>query len=112
VHILLIDLFPPTARDPLGMHQLIWDEISDRAFAFPAGKDRVLAAYEAGRAKAAYVEPVAVGDELPDMPLFLAAGSHIKTPLERTYTAAWEACPAALRQSVETGVVPVPDADE
>src|SRR5205807_6641662 len=28
IHVLLIDLFPPSPRDPLGMHQLIWDEIS------------------------------------------------------------------------------------
>src|SRR5216683_142268 len=36
VHVLLVDLFPPTPRDPLGMHKLLWDEISDEPFAFPA----------------------------------------------------------------------------
>ena len=33
-----------------------------------------LAAYDAGPPTVAYVEPVGVGDVLPDMPLFLRAG--------------------------------------
>jgi hypothetical protein len=36
-----------------------------------AGADRTLAADSAGPVKTAYVEPVAVGDTLPAMPLFL-----------------------------------------
>jgi hypothetical protein len=112
IHVLLIDLFPPSPRDPLGMHKLLWDEINDEPFAFPAGKDRILASYETGPAKAAYVEPVAVGDVLPVMPLFLAQGMHVKVPLEPSYMSAWEACPAALREAVETGVMPNPDIEE
>src|SRR5438105_1583709 len=27
IHVLLVDLFPPTKRDPFGMHKAIWDEI-------------------------------------------------------------------------------------
>jgi hypothetical protein len=56
---------------------------------------------------AAYVEPIGLGDNLPDMPLFVASGVHVPVPLEATYMAAWEAAPAALRQAVETGVLPV-----
>src|SRR5687767_2664744 len=106
VHLLLVDLFPPTARDPFGMHKMIWDEIEDEPFAFPPGKDRVLASYEMGPERAAYVEPVAVGDTLPAMPLFLAAGSHIRVPLEPTYQSTWEASPEEMRTAVETGVMP------
>jgi hypothetical protein len=112
IHVLLVDLFPPTPRDPVGMHKLIWDEISDDPFAFPAGKDRILASYEAGDEKAAYLELIAVGDELPNMPLFVAEGMHVKVPLESTYRAAWGACPEALREAVETGVLPEPEPDE
>ena len=71
IHVLIVDLFPPTPRDPFGMHKVIWDEIVEEDFAFPPGKDRILASYETGGERAAYVEPVAVGDPLPDMPLFL-----------------------------------------
>ena len=43
---------------------------------------------------------------LPDMPLFVAEGVHVKVPLEATYQTAWETCPEALREAVETGVLP------
>ena len=112
VQVLIVDLFPPTPRDPLGMHKLIWDEISDEPFAFPLGKDRVLVSYETGGGeKAAYVEPVAVGDVLPSMPLFLAEGIHINVPLETTYQAAWAECPYVMQEAVETGILPQPDFD-
>ena len=109
VHVLLIDLFPPSPRDPLGIHQLIWDEIGNDPFAFPPGKDRILASYEASEEKVAYVQPVAVGDVPPDMPLFLSQGLHVKVPLESTYQSAWAACPQEMQVAVETGVMPEPD---
>ncbi len=112
IHVSIVDAFPPTPRDPVGMHKLIWDEISEEEFALPEGKDRLIAAYEAGGDYAAYVEPFAVGDELPDMPLFLAPGVHIQVPLESTYGATWDASPEELRLAVETGVLPNPDVED
>ncbi len=44
VHVLVIDLFPPTKRDPQGLHKAIWDEFEDDDFALPAGKPLTLAA--------------------------------------------------------------------
>jgi hypothetical protein len=111
VHVLVIDLFPPTSRDPLGIHQLIWDELHAEGFEFPAGKDRILASHEAGRGKAAYVEPVGLGDLLPDMALFLAPGKHIRVSLESTYLLAWGDCSEGLREAVETGVLPESDGE-
>jgi hypothetical protein len=110
IHVLIVDLFPPTPRDPLGIHKAIWDELVEEEFVFPPGKDRILVSYETGLERVAYVEPIAVGDALPDMPLFLASGVHVMVPLERTYQATWEASPEALRQAVETGVMPEPEA--
>jgi hypothetical protein len=111
VHVMVIDLFPPSPRDPQGIHKAIWDEIIEEDFTFPAGKDRILASYETGGQQAAYIEPIAVGDVLPEMPLFLTNSLHVMVSLEPTYQVAWEAAPEALRRAVETGVVPVPDAD-
>jgi hypothetical protein len=111
VHVLIVDLFPPTPRDPFGLHKVIWDEITEEDFVFPEGKDRILASYETGGVRAAYVEPVGVGDALPDMPLFLASGFHVPVPLEPTYRATWDASPEELRAAVETGLLPEPDAD-
>ncbi len=111
IHALAIDLFPPTPREPLGIHKLIWDEIEEKEFALPPGKDRILASYETGGVQACYVEPIRVGDILPDMPLFLANNWHVPVPLESTYQATWNACPEELRLAVETGVMPELDAD-
>ncbi len=49
--------------------------------------------YSAGEVKSAYIEPVAGGDPLPDMPLFLEPDGYICVPLEPTYRAAFEAVP-------------------
>ena len=109
IHVLVIDLFPPSPRDPFGIHKAIWDEIVEEDFQFPEGKDRILASYETGGRRAAFVEPVAVGDVLPEMPLFLTNDLYVLVPLEPTYQATWEASPEDLRTAVETGVMPEPD---
>ncbi len=49
----------------------------------------------------AYVEPVAVGDPLPDMPAYLDADSYVPVPLESTYQATWASCPEDMREAVE-----------
>lgn len=111
IHVLIVDLFPPTRRDPFGIHKVIWDEIVEEDFTFPQGKDRILVSYETGSVRAAYIEPVAVGDTLPDMPLFLTNSLHVMVPLESTYRATWEASPKSLRLAVETGIMPEPEAE-
>jgi Protein of unknown function (DUF4058) len=111
VHVLDVDLFPPTPRDPYGIHKAIWDEIIEEDFTFPEGKDRILVSYQTGGERAAYIEPIGVGDPLPDMPLFLTTDLHIMVSLEPTYQTTWHASPAELRDAVETGVVPDPDAE-
>ena len=49
VHLLVIDLFPPSKRDPQGIHKAIWDEFVEEDFALPADQRLTLAAYDAGR---------------------------------------------------------------
>jgi hypothetical protein len=107
IHLLVIDLFPPTNRDPFGVHRAIWDEFEDEdvLFEFPPGKDRILASYHAGREKAAYAEPIAVGDLMPDMPLFLFEGHHIKVPLEAMYQTTWSYLEREVQEMVETGAM-------
>jgi hypothetical protein len=76
------------------------DEIAEEDFAFPEGKDRILVSYEAGGVRAAYIEPVGVGDAMPDMPLFLANDLCVMVPLEPTYQATWEPSPEELHLAV------------
>ena len=112
IHVLVVDLFPPTPRDPQGIHQVIWEDMTGEDFTLPAGKDRTLVSYDAGAERTAYVEPVGLGDTLPDMPLFLSEDLHVMVPLESTYQATWDASPEEMRIAVATGVLPEPDADE
>ena len=98
----MIDLFPPGKRDSQGIHKAIWDQFIEGDFELPAGKPLTLVAYDAQPLPIAYVEPVAVGDELPDMPIFLKPGTHVPASLEATYQTAWSVFPAPLKRLLET----------
>ncbi|WP_439621768.1 DUF4058 family protein [Gemmata sp.] len=97
IHLLIVDLFPPSKRDPQGVHKLIWDRIRDEPFELPPDKPLTLAAYSAGTTITGYIEPIGVGEALPDMPVFLTAERYVPCPLEATYRASWDAFPKALR---------------
>jgi hypothetical protein len=101
IHLLVLDLFPPGPRDPKGIHPVIWSPFHKTAFELPAGKPLTLAAYAAGPDPEAFVEPVGVGDVLPDMPLFLTPDDYVNVPLEATYRAACAEMPAVWREVLE-----------
>ena len=98
VHLLIIDLFPPSKRDPQGIHKVIWDEVQEDGFELPFDKPLTMVAYSAGIPKKAFVEPIAVGDTLRDMPVFLDSATYILAPLESTYMPTWDSCPEPLRE--------------
>jgi len=100
IHVLVVDLLPPSARDPQGIHGAIWDALGEEPFELPTDKRLTLATYSASLTIVAYVEPVAVGDILPDMPLFLEPELYVPTPLEATYQTTWAVCPTAFKDAV------------
>ncbi len=103
IHLLLIDLHPYGLRDPLGIHGLIWSEFTGQTVGEPA-KPLALVAYEAGSAASttrAYLQPIDVGEPLPDMPLFLRTAAHIELPLEKTYNSAFSATPKRWRDVLQ-----------
>ncbi|HJT35541.1 MAG TPA: DUF4058 family protein [Pirellulales bacterium] len=100
-HLLVIDLFPPSSRDPQGAHGAIWTELGDESYKSPTGKPLTLAAYAAGDVLRAYVQPLAVGDALQAMPLFLISGTYITVPLEETYQAAYRSVPQRWRSVLD-----------
>jgi hypothetical protein len=102
IHLLIVDLFPPGRRDPQGIHKVIWDRLHEEPFTLPPDKPLTLAAYVVGTETVAYIEPVAVGDALPDMPIFLTADRYVQCPLETSYQTAWEQVPAPLREPLES----------
>jgi hypothetical protein len=101
VHLLVVDLFPPSERDPQGIHEEIWDEVCGGAWELPADKRLTVVAYRASPTITAYVEPVAVGDELPVLPIFLTDFDYVPAPLEETYRASWAAFPADFKGLLE-----------
>lgn len=102
IHLLIIDPFPPGPRDPNGVHAAIWEEVEDESFQPPADKPLTLVAYECELITRAYIEPVAVGDLLPPMPLFLVPDGCVMVPLEATYQTAFAAQPRRWRSVLES----------
>ena len=101
VHMLVIDLFPPTARDPSGMAKAIWDQFNDEPMELPPAKPLTMSSYDAGSERAMYVYFAGVGDVLPDVPLFLRPEVYVNAPLERSYQEAWRSFPAPLKALLE-----------
>ena len=101
VHLLVLDLQPPTSRDLQGIHGAIWDEVAGEEYVRPADKALTLAAYESSAGVRAFVEPVAIGDTLINMPLFLEPGRYVPVPLQETYESAFGKVPGRWRTVLE-----------
>jgi hypothetical protein len=106
ISVLLIDLLPVTRHDPHGIHGAVWAHYDTKAYSPPDDGPLTLAAYvgQPGDPEA-FVEPVAVGQDLPDMPLFLCPERYVYVPLEATYLSALRELPAFVREELE-GEVP------
>lgn len=100
VNLLIVDLFPPTSRDPQGIHKAIWGEFGDEVFEAPPGKPLTVASYLGGDLPTAYVEPVEVGDPLPALPILLSEARYIPAPLEESYMQDWAVIPRLLKQLI------------
>jgi hypothetical protein len=99
VHMLIVDLFAPGRHDPGGLHRAIWDHFGEE-YVSPMGKPLVAVSYQAGL-PTAYLEPLAVDDPLPTMPLFFSPDRYVNLPLEPAYAAAWRGTPGYWRAVVE-----------
>lgn len=103
IHFLMIDPFPPGPRDPDGLARAICDELMDEPLGpRPEGQPVTIAAFDAGVPLTAYVESVAVGDPLPEAPLFLEPGWYVNVPLEQTYMTSWNVTPRPIRELLVT----------
>jgi hypothetical protein len=100
IHLLLIDLFPRYPREQCGIISSIQEELMGSVIELSAEKPCTLDAYEAESPLTTYVDWVAIGDELPDMPLFLLRGYYVSLPLEKTYLKAWEGVPLRWRKVI------------
>lgn len=65
IHLMVLDLFPPTARDPQGIHPLIWKSFHKVEFELPPDQPLTLAAYNAGAVPEALPESVNIYPLIP-----------------------------------------------
>jgi hypothetical protein len=102
-HVLVVDVHPPKARDPRGMHARFWaDSFGDPDCpGVTREKPLGMVAYRADLVPTAYFQPLAVGDRLIDMPVFLTPDEYINVPLERTYADAWRGFPKRWKTVLE-----------
>jgi hypothetical protein len=98
IHLLLVDLFPPTKYDPAGLHSALLQRLGDEASGPTAREPVTVASYVAVTPADAYWEYIAFGSNLPEMPLFLDPGVYVKTPLESAYQTAWASTPERYRE--------------
>ncbi|MCR4411438.1 MAG: DUF4058 family protein [Thermoguttaceae bacterium] len=101
IHLVVIDLVPPGPYDPQGMHGAIWDRFDDEPYPLPVNEPLTLASYVAGPRPEIYLEHLAVGSPLVEMPLFLNPDRYINLPLEPTYSAAYRGMPEFWREVLE-----------
>jgi len=98
-----VDLFPPGPHDPSGIHGCILQclEESGEPYVLPADGPLTLASYVAGPPVDVYLEHLAVGAPLTEMPLFLRPDRYVNVPLEPTYQATYRGMPAFWREVLE-----------
>jgi Protein of unknown function (DUF4058) len=103
IDVLLVDLLPPGPSDPHGMHGVIEQrrQLSDEPYDLPAAEPLTLAAYAAGPQVDIYLEHLAVGSALAEMPLFLRPDRYVNVPLEPTYQAAHRGMPGCWRDVLQ-----------
>lgn len=103
VHVMMIDLFPPGRYDPQGMHAAIRRRLdgSDEPYDLPPGEPLTLASYATGPQVEIYLEHLATGAAIPEMPLFLRPDRYVSVPLEATYQEAYHGMPGFWRNVLE-----------
>jgi hypothetical protein len=100
VNLLIVDPFPVGKQAPFGLHAAIFEDLQDDPLRLPTDAPLSLISYECDDRVRAYLEPLAVGDALVDMPVYLFPGMYIEVPLEATYLAAWDTVPRRWQQVI------------
>jgi hypothetical protein len=102
-HCLVIAPHPPTPRDPHGVHVRFWSEAFGHAEVAGVTDQQPLSvmAYRSDVVPTGYMTPFAVGEPVPDTPLFLDPDHYVNVPLEQTYQAAWATMPERWKRVIE-----------
>ena len=101
IHVAVIDPLPPGRHDPLGIHGATWEQLMAGPYSATAGLPLTLVSYCSKHPITADVEPIRVGSELIDLPIFLTRTHDIPVPLEMTYMQAWSGVPQRWKRVIE-----------
>ena len=87
----LIEILAPGSRSS---RHTLWPSL-DKSAEYALGGERpvAIAAYTGKSVVRVFVTCVAVGEPIPEMPLFLTRENYVRVPLEATYMAAWADVP-------------------
>ncbi|HVR75821.1 MAG TPA: DUF4058 family protein [Planctomycetota bacterium] len=91
VHLLVVDVQPPTRFVPHGFHALICEVLGHEALQVAGEKTRQVVSYQildAGFPRA-HMASVHVGEPLPPMPVFLLPHHYVTVALESSYETAY-----------------------
>jgi hypothetical protein len=81
----------------------VWNEVGAGGYELPADKPLSLASFAAAVNLDLYVDHLAVGDPIPELPLFLTGDTYVNLPLGPSYLAAFDSIPDRYRR-VLTGI--------
>ena len=108
IHVVLLDLLPPSDFSPGGLHVSISSDIGlhvspDRPEWQPTERPIASISYLADRmGMRAYYEYLKVGDPFPELPLFLNTERYINLPLAETYDETFRGTAGITRQKLES----------
>ena len=100
LHVLISICIRPPRAIPVGF-TLRSEALGRDLEGLDPAKPLTLVSYRAGGERRGYAQPLAVGDRLADMPLFLTADRYVNVPLEETYTSAFANLPRQFRAILE-----------
>ena len=100
VSLLVIDVFPQIGGSSRRVTEAIWNAVSPTEFMLPPERPLTAVAFSAQRPVSAFVEPLSLGDSLPDMPLFIGPDVYVSAPLEGPYMDAFDGVPRHFRDAI------------
>jgi hypothetical protein len=101
IHVLVVDLFPPTQYDPNGLHGYVWHRLLAGTYRAADSPPLTLVSYAAIQPLRAFVERFDIGANLTPMPLFLTREHYMNVPLDETYQQAWSGVPRRWQRVID-----------
>jgi hypothetical protein len=102
IHVVVIDVLPPGKHDPAGIQGCVAGSMGNPVEDIPPDRALGFVSYAVDLFEVvAYREQRAVGEELPEMPLFLTSDQYINLPLAPCYQQTVEGMPPFWREVLE-----------